>query len=404
MKILDRFLNYVSIPTTSNSNSNTSPSTIEQKVLANYLVKELKELGINDIIFDDNHCYVYAYIKGNDDCNSIGFVSHLDTSEDAKGNDIKPQIIKNYDGNDIKLNNDKILSVKNNPDLKKHIGKTLITTDGTTLLGADDKAGIAEIVTMIEYIKKNNIDHGDIFICFTPDEEIGLGTNYIDTDIFKPDFAYTIDGSDLGEISYENFNAASIEINIKGVNVHAGLAKGIMVNSLLIANELNYWIPNTLPSNTEGYQGYYHLEKIEGNVSSTKMEYIIRDFSKDEFEKKKHLIEKIVSYLNKKYNNCIELKITDTYYNMYNMIYDKRYIIDIATKAMNNLNIKPLIIPTRGGTDGATLSYMGIPCPNIGAGGHNFHSIYEYVCLEDMINTSNLLTEIVKENNKVKRK
>lgn len=404
MGILDRFLNYVEIPTASNSNSNTSPSTIEQKVLANYLVKELKELGINDIIFDDNHCYVYAYIKGNDECNSIGFVSHLDTSEDAKGINIKPQIIKNYDGKDIKLNDDKILSVKKNPDLKNHIGKTLITTDGTTLLGADDKAGIAEIVTMIEYIKKNNINHGDIFICFTPDEEIGLGTKYIDTNIFKPDFAYTIDGSDLGEISYENFNAASVKINIKGINVHAGLAKDIMVNSLLIANELNYWIPNAIPSNTEGYQGYYHLEKIEGNVSFTTMKYIIRDFSKDEFLKKKHLIEKIVSYLNEKYNNCIELKITDTYYNMYNTIYDKQYIIDIATKAMNNLDIKPIIRPIRGGTDGATLSYMGIPCPNIGAGGHNFHSIYEYVCLEDMIKTSDLLTEIVKENNKIKRK
>lgn len=404
MGILDRFLNYVEIPTASNSNNNTSPSTVEQKVLGTYLVKELKDLGINDIIFDDNHCYVYVYIKGNDECNSIGFVSHLDTSEDAKGINIKPQIIKNYDGKDIKLNDDKILSVKKNPDLKNHIGKTLITTDGTTLLGADDKAGIAEIVTMIEYIKKNNINHGDIFICFTPDEEIGLGTKYIDTNIFKPDFAYTIDGSDLGEISYENFNAASVKINIKGINVHAGLAKDIMVNSLLIANELNYWIPNAIPSNTEGYQGYYHLEKIEGNVSSTTMEYIIRDFSKDEFLKKKHLFEKIVSYLNEKYNNCIELKITDTYYNMYNTIYDKQYIIDIATKAMNNLDIKPLIIPTRGGTDGATLSYMGIPCPNIGAGGHNFHSIYEYVCLEDMIKTSDLLIEIVKENNKVKRK
>ena len=288
------------------------------------------------------------------------------------------------------------LSVDVYPDLKHHIGKTLITTDGNTLLGADDKAGIAEIMEMLKFIIDNNIYHGDIYVAFTPDEEIGEGTKYFDLSRFKSDFAYTVDGSDLGEISYDNFNAATININITGISTHLGSAKNVLVNSQLIANEFINMFPKENPENTEKHEGYYHIDSINGNVASTKIKVLIRDFETEEFENKKNTIISIVKELNKKYNNCIEIKIKDTYYNMKNVIIQNMHLIDNAKKAMENLNIIPITQEIRGGTDGAMLSEKGLPCPNLGTGGHNFHGIFEYITVEDMEKTVEILVEIVK--------
>ena len=396
MDILSRFLSYITIPTNSNFNTGFTPSTSTQWNLAKKLVEELKELGLDEVYLDENYCYVYALLKGDKSIPKIGFISHMDTSEAVTDKNMKPQIIKNYDGSDVKLGEVEKLSVDVYPDLKHHIGKTLITTDGNTLLGADDKAGIAEIMEMLKFIIDNNIYHGDIYVAFTPDEEIGEGTKYFDLSRFKSDFAYTVDGSDLGEISYDNFNAATININITGISTHLGSAKNVLVNSQLIANEFINMFPKENPENTEKHEGYYHIDSINGNVASTKIKVLIRDFETEEFENKKNTIISIVKELNKKYNNCIEIKIKDTYYNMKNVIIQNMHLIDNAKKAMENLNIIPITQEIRGGTDGAMLSEKGLPCPNLGTGGHNFHGIFEYITVEDMEKTVEILVEIVK--------
>lgn len=403
MALLDRFLKYVEIDTTSDSSKCNNPTSSGQIYLAEELYEELKELNIDDIYVDEENCYIYALIKGDKSIPSVGFVAHMDTSEDAPGKNIKPRIINEYDGKDIKLNDNVSLKVHDNPDLKKFVGKTLITTDGNTLLGADDKAGIAEIMEMLEYFSKNEYKHGDIFVCFTPDEEIGLGTQNLDLKHFHPDVAYTVDGSALGELSYENFNAATANIDINGLNYHPGLAKGRMINAVRLATVINELLPNEIPENTDGYDGFYHLQKIDGNITNASMQYIIRDFDRNHFEERKQILKTIVDKLNEKYGDVVSLEIKDTYYNMFDAIKDKS-IIDISKEAMNDIGITPIITPVRGGTDGADISYKGIPCPDIGAGGHNFHSIYEYVCLEDMEQIKDLLISIVNTYAKDKNK
>lgn len=397
MTILERFLKYINIPTNSNFETETSPSTSAQWNLAEILVQELKELKMDEVYLDKEHCYVYALLKGIENAPKIGFISHIDTSEAVTDENMNVQIIKNYDGETVKLGESESLDVNKYPDLKKHKGKTLITTDGNTLLGADDKAGIAEIMTMLENIIENNIDHGDIYVAFTPDEEIGKGTKHFDFDKFKADFAYTVDGSDLGEISYENFNAATIKINITGISTHLGTAKNVLVNSQLIANEIINLIPKEYPENTEGYEGYYHLDSIEGNVTNTKLKFLIRDFEKESFEKRKQKFNEIVNNLNKKYNNCISIEISDTYYNMKENISKHMHLIENAKRAMKDAGVEPIICQIRGGTDGSDLSGKGLPCPNLGTGGHNFHGIYEYICLENMEKVTEILIEICKK-------
>ena len=404
MTILDRFIKYIKIDTTSNSNNDNTPSSNGQFVFANILADELNKLQLDEIFMDEEHCYIYARLKGVADLPKIGFVSHLDTSSSASGKNINPKIIYNYDGKNVKLNNNTELDVSVYSDLKNHVGKTLITTDGTTLLGSDDKAGIAEIMNMLEYYSTNDVEHGDIFICFTPDEEIGNGTKYLNYNIFKPDYAYTVDGSSVGEFSYENFNAASATIEINGVSTHAGSAKGKMINSVRIATIINSLLPEEVPENTEGHEGFYHLEEISGDVSYTKMRYIIRDFDENNLEKRKMLLKEIVNQLNSKYGNVISLNVRDSYKNMFNIINQDPLIIENTIKAIKKTGVEPIITEIRGGTDGADISYMGIKCPNIGTGGHNFHSIYEYVCLEDMEKASQILVSIVDTFSKIDSK
>lgn len=395
MDILKRFLNYISIDTTSDSKKSDSPTSLGQRKLAKVIMQELKELNVDNLYFDNDHCYIYAKINGSSSYPSVGFVSHLDTSEDERGSDISPNMIVDYDGQDICLNDKCLLTVSSNPDLKNHIGKTIITTDGTTLLGADDKAGIAEIMGMLEHFTHNDCEHGDILVCFTPDEEIGMGTDNLNLSYFNPDIAFTIDGSVLGELSYENFNAATANISIKGINTHPGTAKDKMVNAVRLAIAINSSLPLEIPENTENYEGFYHLEEISGDVSYAKMKYLIRDFSFNDFEKRKKKLTAIVNELNKKYNNCIELDIQDKYFNMHSIIKNYSDYLDLVFSAIAEVNVEPIVIPVRGGTDGANISQMGIPCPNIGTGGHNFHSIYEYICLEDMQKVVEILISIV---------
>jgi len=400
MNILDRFLKYVKIPTFSDSNSGLNPSTKEQFDLADILKEDLEKLGL-EVYFDEEHCYVYGYLKGNIEAPKLGFIAHMDTSEDAKSEAIKPQIIINYDGNDINIGN-KVLKVDDNIDLKNHIGKTLITSDGNTLIGADDKAGIVEIMAMLEHFINTNESHGDIYVAFTSDEEIGKGTEFFDFDKFKADFAYTVDGKDLGEITYENFNAATVEININGVTCHYGYAKGKMINSLMIANEIINLLPNETPANTEGYEGYYHLEELSGSVGNTKMTFLIREFNKGKFVDRKKLFEIIVNDLNEVYGDIISLNITDSYHNMKNIIEENMHLVDKAKLVISNLNIIPISEPIRGGTDGASLAKKGLACPNLGTGGHNFHTVYEYIALEDMEMVTKILIDIIKEYSKDK--
>lgn len=397
MTVLERFLKYISIDTASNSESNQTPSTKSQKTLAELLNQELQELGL-ETYYDEENCYLYATLRGDVNLPKIGFIAHLDTSENAKSDKIIPNIIYDYDGTDITLPNGTNLSTIDYPDLLNHKGKTLITTDGNTLLGADDKAGIAEIMTMLEHFSKVRMHHGDICIAFTPDEEIGKGMDKFDYSKFSSPIAYTVDGSTTGEISYENFNAATAKIEIEGKSCHCGSAKNIMVNASLIANEIISSLPNEIPANTDGYEGFYHLEKIKGTVSAAYLEFLIRDFDKDKFEYRKRFLAELVSKLNEKYNNRIKLTITDSYYNMRNIIEQDMTVVDVAKVAMKNLEIEPIIVSIRGGTDGAEATYNGLPCPNIGTGGHNFHGTNEYITVEDMETVTNILIEIVKEN------
>ena len=401
--ITNRFIKYITIDTESDPNNPAFPSSDKQWDLAKVLVKELEQIGMQDVDLDEN-CYIMATLPSNIDYKvpTIGFVSHIDTSPDFTGKNINPQIIENYDGKDIVLNKEKniILSSSYFDDLLQYKGQTIITTDGTTLLGADDKAGITEIVTAMEYlIQHPEIKHGKIRICFTPDEEVGKGAHLFDVEKFGADWAYTMDGSQIGELEYENFNAASAKVTITGKIVHPGYAKGKMINSMLIANEFIATLPvQEVPEKTEGYEGFFHLHDIKGNVEETVLEYIIRDHDLELFEKRKKLIQKIANDFNNKYNQeIIKVEIKNQYFNMKEKITPVMHIVDMAEEVMKDLGITPLIKAIRGGTDGSQLSYKGLPCPNIFAGGHNFHGRFEYVPVESMIKATEVIIGIAKK-------
>ncbi|MBG6061278.1 tripeptide aminopeptidase [Flavobacterium sp. CG_9.1] len=402
--IIDRFISYVIIDTESDANSETTPSTKKQWDLAHKLVEELKNIGMQDVSIDDKS-YIMATLPSNveHEVPTIGFISHFDTSPDFCGANIKPQIVPNYDGKDIVLNADKniVLSPSYFKDLLLYKGQTLITTDGTTLLGADDKAGITEIVTAMEFLINNpEIKHGKIRVGFTPDEEIGRGAHHFDVDKFGADWAYTMDGSQVGELEYENFNAAGAKITFKGKSVHPGYAKGKMINSMLIANDFINELPHgETPQETKGYEGFFHVHHLTGSIEETVLELIIRDHNKKKFEKRKELIEKITKKINKKFakqfgEDIVTAEIKDQYYNMKEKVLPVKHIVDIAEQAMKEIGIKPLIKPIRGGTDGSQLSYKGLPCPNIFAGGHNFHGKYEYVPAESMQKAVEVIVKI----------
>ncbi|TRX41419.1 peptidase T [Flavobacterium restrictum] len=402
--LIDRFIGYVTIDTESDPNSQTTPSTNKQWDLANLLVKELNTIGLQDITID-NKAYIMATLPSNvaHEVPTIGFISHFDTSPDFSGAHIKPQVITNYDGKDIVLNAELniVLSPSYFKDLLQYKGQTLITTNGTTLLGADDKAGITEIVTAMEYlINHPEIPHGKIRIAFTPDEEIGRGAHHFDVEKFGADWAYTMDGSQVGELEYENFNAASAKITFKGKSVHPGYAKGKMINSMLIANHFINELPKEeTPEMTKGYEGFFHIHHLSGSIEETVLELIIRDHNKRKFENRKELIDKITKKINKKFakqfgEDIAIADIQDQYYNMKEKVLPVKHIVDIAEKAMRTLGIKPLIKPIRGGTDGCQLSYKGLPCPNIFAGGHNFHGKYEYVPVESMQKAVQVIVKI----------
>jgi tripeptide aminopeptidase len=387
--IIDRFLSYVTIDTQSDASSATTPSTKKQWILARKLVEELKTIGMQDVSIDEN-AYIMATLPSTTAKNvpTIGFISHFDTSPDFSGTNVNPQIIENYDGKDIVLNHEEniILSPNYFEDLLLYKGQTLITTDGTTLLGADDKAGITEIITAMEYlIQHPEIKHGTIKVGFTPDEEIGRGAHQFDIQKFGADWAYTMDGSQIGELEYENFNAASAEISIKGKSVHPGYAKNKMVNAISIAQEFISLLPtDEVPQKTTGREGFFHVHHISGTIEKAKIELIVRDHDKEKFEERKALLQKITYDLNTIYGGNIKTDIKDQYFNMREKVEPVFHIVEIAKEAMEALNITPIIKPIRGGTDGSQLSFMGLPCPNIFAGGHNFHGKYEYVPVESM--------------------
>jgi tripeptide aminopeptidase len=398
--ILDRFLKYISYDTQSDENSETCPSTKKQLELANVVKDELIKLGLKDVLLDEN-CYLMGTLPANTDKKipTIGFLAHFDTSPDMSGANIKPQIIEKYKGGDIELKGNKlILSPSVFPELNEHIGHTLITTDGTTLLGADDKAGITEIITAIEYLVNHpEIKHGTIKVGFTPDEEIGRGVDKFNVEKFKANFAYTMDGSGLGELEYENFNAAEAKLKINGRNVHPGYSKDKMINAILVGMELNALLPvNQRPEFTQGYDGFFHIVKFEGTVESASFKYIVRDHDRKKFEQKKVLIQDCVDLLNKRYGEgVIELTLKDQYYNMKEQVEPVIHIVETAQKAMEELGIEPVVVPIRGGTDGARLSYMGLPCPNIFAGGLNFHGKFEYVSLDVMEKATLVILKII---------
>lgn len=402
--IIDRFISYVIIDTESDASSDTTPSTKKQLVLANLLVKELKEMGMSDVTIDENG-YVMATLESNvkHAVPTIGFVSHYDTTPDFTGANVKPQIIKNYDGGDIILNKEQniVLSPSYFKDLLQYKGQTLITTDGTTLLGADDKAGITEIMSAMEHLIKNpEIKHGKIRVGFTPDEEIGRGAHKFDVEKFGCEWAYTMDGSQIGELEYENFNAAGAKITFSGKSVHPGYAKGKMINSMLLASKFISKLPKEeIPEKTKGYEGFFHVVGITGSIEETVVELIIRDHNEMKFKKRKEFIHKLTKKFNKKWQSQFGgdiaiAEVKDQYYNMKEKVKPVFHIIEIAEQAMKDLGIKPLIKPIRGGTDGCQLSYMGLPCPNIFAGGHNFHGKYEYVPVESMVKATEVIVKI----------
>lgn len=393
--VTERFLTYVKHHTTSDESSDTFPSTKRQLAFAAFLAKECEAIGLQSVSVDA-YGYVTALLPGNTaNAPTIGFISHMDTSPDASGENVLSNIVENYDGKAIPLNGT-VLSPKEFPSLKEYIGQTLITSDGTTLLGADDKAGIAEILTAAEYLLAHpEIPHGDIRIAFTPDEEIGKGVDFFDVDKFHADFAYTLDGGRIGELEYENFNAARAIIRIKGKNVHPCSAKNVMKNAALIGTEIASLLPEReTPAKTEGYEGFFHLCSFEGDVTSATLNYIIRDFNADSFAHRKELLRLIVERKNAQYNNCIELDLHDEYYNMLSQIEPHMEIVSLAKQAMLDCGITPIIQPIRGGTDGARLSFMGLPCPNLFAGGHNFHSNYEYVPVPSMEKAVSMIVRI----------
>jgi len=389
-KVVERFLRYAIVDTQSDESSTSAPSTEKQYNLAKMLVKELKEIGLKDIDLDGNG-YVMGILPARiDNVQTVGFIAHMDTSPDFTGKNVKPQIVRNYDGKDIVLNSREniILSPDDFPELKNYLGQDLITTDGTTLLGADDKAGIAEIITAMEYLVQHpEIPHGGIKVCFTPDEEIGRGANHFDVEKFGADFAFTMDGGEIGELEFENFNAAMATISIRGRNVHPGTAKNKMINSIHLAHELASMLPYwERPEHTENYEGFYHLIDFHGDVENTTLRYLVRDHDMERFKSKKQLIQKCIDHINTKYNGThVTLEIKDQYYNMKKKIEPVKYVIDIAKSAMQDAGISPIIRPIRGGTDGARLSYMGLPTPNLFTGGHNYHGRYEFIPVQSMI-------------------
>lgn len=404
-KLLGRFFNYVMTETTSNEESETCPSTEGQLNLARHLTEEMKQIGLSDVSMDENG-YVMGFLPSNIDRKvpTIGFIAHMDTAPDASGKNVNPIVYEEYDGEDIVLNEEHniVMKVSDFPELKEYVGQDLIVTDGTTLLGADDKAGVAEIMTAIEYlITHPEIPHGKICIGFTPDEEIGRGADRFNVQTFGADFAYTIDGGPVGELEYENFNAASAKIRIQGLNVHPGSAKNKMVNSQLIAMELHGMLPVfERPEYTENYEGFYLLTSIKGEVEETSMSYIIRDHHKEAFEKKKRLLIQVVDFLNQKYGNIVNLTIKDSYYNMKEKVEPCIEIIELAKRAMIEVGLEPNIVPIRGGTDGSRLSFEGLPCPNIFTGGMNYHGKFEYIPIPSMLKATEVILKIIELNAK----
>lgn len=401
MNLTDRFLKYVKFDTQSDELTNLTPSTPGQYKFAQALEKELHELGLEDISLDENG-YLMATLPANTDREvpTVGFIAHLDTSPDLSGHNVNPRIVNAYDGGDITLNadNDVVLSPSEFPELLHYVGQDLIVTDGTTLLGADDKAGIAEIISAVEYLKAHpEIEHGKIRIAFNPDEEIGQGAHKFDVDRFGADWAYTMDGGEVGELEYENFNAAVANVTFKGRNVHPGYAKHKMVNSIRIANQFILMLPRwETPEHTEGYEGFYHLVKIEGDVEKTTLTYIIRDHDRDRFERRKRELEHLTRKTNNEFPGCVTIEIRDQYFNMREKIEPVMHIITIAEKAMELAGVKPKVQPIRGGTDGAQLSFKGLPCPNIFAGGLNFHGRYEFVPIPSMEKAEKTIVEIAR--------
>lgn len=400
MNVQDRFLKYVKIYSTSDDKSNTIPTTPQQLDFAKILYREMEDLGLSNLRITDKG-YVYGCLpatEGYEDKTPIGFISHMDTSPDASGKNVNPQVIQNYDGCDIKLPNGLIISNQNFPHLKTLKGKTIITTDGTTLLGADDKAGIAEILSACAYIIQNDIPHGKVCIGFTPDEEVGFGADYFDIENFGCKYAYTVDGGKEGELEYESFNAATAKINIKGFSVHTGSAKNTMINASNVALEFANMLPRfEVPEHTTGYEGFFHLDEIKGSVSEAYMEILIRDHNKNLFNARKDTIKHISNILNEKYGeNTIKLEIKDYYYNMGEVIKDCFEIVEIAKQAMDNIGITSSIKPIRGGTDGSKLSFMGLPCPNIGTGGYAGHGPYEHITKEGLECCRDIVVEIIR--------
>ena len=398
MDLTERFINYTKFDTQSSEDSDSVPSTAKQLEFAKYLTEELKAEGLSDVEMDEMG-YIYATLKSNTKKKTptIGFISHYDTSPDASGKDIKARVIKNYDGNDIELSPGIISSTKKFPELLAHKGEDLIVTDGTTLLGADDKAGIAEIVQAMCYLRDHDeIKHGDIRVGFNPDEEIGMGAHHFDVEKFGCEWAYTMDGGDLGDLEYENFNAAGAKVYIKGVSVHTGYAKGKMINANRLACEFNSYIPETdIPETTEGYEGFYHLLGIESRTEEAKLSYIIRDHDRDKFQDRKKFMEDIVAKMNEKYGEgTVRIELNDQYYNMKEKIDPNMHVIDIVLRAMQESGVPPRVEPIRGGTDGAQLSFRGLPCPNIFAGGVNFHGPFEFVSVQVMEKAVQVITKI----------
>lgn len=398
--ILDRFVRYITVDTQSDPTNPAFPSTEKQWTLARMLEQELKDIGLSEVVLDEN-CYITATLPSNVDHKvpTIGFISHIDTSPDFSGKNVNPQIHKNYDGGNIVLNAEQniILDANYFDDLQQYKGQTIITTDGTTLLGADDKAGVTEIVTAMEYLVNNpDIKHGKIRICFTPDEEVGKGAHKFDVEAFGAEWAYTMDGSEIGELEYENFNAARAVVSVQGKSVHPGYAKNKMVNAILVSQQFINGLPaEEVPELTTGYQGFYHLHDIVGDVEKTTLEYIVRDHDLEKFNQRKETMKSLVSSLNQKFGEDIfSIEIKDQYFNMKEKIAPVMHIIDIAAEAMKKESIKPIYKAIRGGTDGSQLSYMGLPCPNIFAGGHNFHGKYEYVPLESIERATKVIINI----------
>ena len=391
-KVTDRFLRYVQIDTQSDEEGTGTPTTEKQHELARLLVEELTKMGAEEITYDKEHCYVYASIPATEGMEKkpvMGFISHMDTSPAVSGANVRPRIITAYDGEDIVLNSGLgiVMKTADFPELKEYQGKSLIVTDGTTLLGADDKAGVAEIMTMAEYLLSHrDVPHGKLRIGFTPDEEVGAGADHFDVKLFSADCAYTVDGGKLGELEYENFNAAGARVTFHGRSVHPGDAKNKMKNALLTAMEFQGMLPvSENPMYTEKYEGFYHLDALNGDIERAVADYIIRDHSREKFEQKKALFEKAGAFLNEKYGEgTVEIELKDSYYNMKEIIEDHMELIDHAMEAMKEAGVEPVVVPIRGGTDGARLSYMGLPCPNLCTGGHNFHGRFEYICIESM--------------------